>query len=197
VEIDMKSIFIFAGPNGSGKSTVVDDYISSKLCPENYICPDNFVAAEDKDKLEPYIAAMQMAEAIRYQEVALGHSFCFETVLSNAEKINFIRYAKRQGYEIHIIYITTSSPEINIARVKERVEQGGHDVPTDKIISRYEKSMQLMFDVISESDTARIYDNSDTEPVLVCAKFENRLSIIENPPGWMDKYILSKLKKQG
>jgi predicted ABC-type ATPase len=192
----MKAIFIFAGPNGSGKSTVVDDFISSKRCPENYICPDNFVATEDKDKREPYVAAMQMAEAIRYQEVALGHSFSFETVLSNAEKINFIRYAKRQGYEIHTIFITTRSPEINIARVKERVKQGGHDVPTEKIISRYEKSMQLMFDLVSESDSARIYDNSDTEPVLVCAKVENQLGIIENPPEWIEKYILSTLKKQ-
>jgi predicted ABC-type ATPase len=191
----MKILFIFAGPNGSGKSTIVQSYIKAGHCAENFICPDNLVAPEDKDKTEPYIAAMQKAEAARYQEIALGNSFSFETVLSNPEKLDFIRYAKRQGYLIFTTYVTTASTEINIARVKERVKQGGHDVPTDKIISRYERSMELMFDVIGESDMVEIFDNSGEKPICVAAStLGGNLLINENPPDWVRKYIISKVR---
>jgi predicted ABC-type ATPase len=188
----MKKICIFAGPNGSGISTIVKNYIAESNCPELFICPDNFVAPEDKDKYEPYILAMQKAEAVRYQEIAVGHSFSFETVLSTEEKLGFIRYAKRQGYKIHTIYITTKTPEINIERVKQRVLQGGHDVPVDKIISRYEKSMQLMFDVIGESDTVEFFDNSGTEPIWIGIKINNGISNMINPPEWFKEYVIDK-----
>jgi predicted ABC-type ATPase len=191
----MKQIFIFAGPNGSGKSTIVDLFVDSGRCAKNFICPDNFIVLEDKehDETAAYIAAMQKAEAARYQQIALSESFSFETVLSTASKLDFICYAKRQGYKIHVVYITTSSPEINIARVKDRVKHGGHDVPRDKIISRYEKSMQLMYDVVSEADTAEFYDNSGTYPVFVAEKIENKnLRVAKNPPEWFRKYIISK-----
>jgi predicted ABC-type ATPase len=189
----MKTMTIFAGPNGSGKSTTVNYYIDSGRCPGKYICPDNFVAVEDRNKPEAYIKAMQDAETARHQEIALGNSFSFETVLSTVSKLEFIRHAKRQGYKIHVVYITTSSPEINIARVKDRVKHGGHDVPHDKIISRYEKSMQLMFDVVSESDTAEFYDNSGFEPLFIAEKTENNtLRVAQNPPEWFKKYFITK-----
>jgi predicted ABC-type ATPase len=192
----MKQIFIFAGPNGSGKSTIVKEFIQSGRCAKNFICPDNFIVLEDKEKDETaaYIAAMQKAEAARYQQIALSESFSFETVLSTASKLDFIRYAKRQGYKIHTVYITTNSPEINIARVRNRVLHGGHDVPREKIMSRYEKTMQLMFDVVSESDTAEFYDNSDNEPFRVAAKDEDgELDYINNPPDWFKKYLINKI----
>ncbi|MDR0944052.1 MAG: hypothetical protein LBM41_05920 [Ruminococcus sp.] len=189
----MKTMTIFAGPNGSGKSTTVNKYLDSGRSPGKYICPDNFVAVEDRGNLEAYVKAMQDAETARHQEIALGHSFSFETVLSTASKLDFIHYAKRQGYKIHVVYITTSSPEINIARVRDRVLHGGHDVPREKIISRYEKSMQLMFDVVSESDTAEFYDNSGSQPVFIAEKIENKnLRVAENPPDWFKKYMISK-----
>ncbi|MDR0987251.1 MAG: hypothetical protein LBL98_06145 [Ruminococcus sp.] len=195
----MKEMFIFAGPNGSGKSTVVNSYIELGLCAKNFICPDNFVAAENKDKFEPYIAAMQKAEAVRYQEVALGNSFSFETVLSTHQKLAFIRYAKLQGYIVHTYYISTESPEININRVKERVLHGGHDVPREKIISRYEKSMQMMFDVAQESDFTDFFDNSTNKHFWVGAKIRDLLFVddLKNAPNWFLNYYLSKEREKG
>jgi predicted ABC-type ATPase len=190
----MKELYIFAGPNGSGKSTIIKATMERLLCPGNFICPDNFVATEDKDKYEPYIAAMQKAEAARYQEIALGNSFTIETVLSTPDKLEFIRYAKRQGYKIYTEYVSTNSPEINIARVKERVKHGGHDVPTDKIISRYERCMQLMFDVICESDNAYLTDNSGDSPLLA-AQWRDGKIFIENHTDWLEKYLISKIQR--
>jgi predicted ABC-type ATPase len=115
-------------------------------------------------------------------------------VFSTIEKLEFIRYARRQGYEIYTTYVTTNSPEINIARVKERVKHGGHDVPQDKIISRYEKSMALMSEVFYESDTVEFYDNSGTSPVYIAKKSpHDELLIFEELPEWFNKYIVSKI----
>lgn len=92
---------------------------------------------------------------------------CIETVLSTQEKIEFILKAKETGYTIHIVYITTISPEINILWVKNRVLQGGHDVPTDKLLSRYHKSLSLLPKLIKLADDILIYDNSSEEPILI------------------------------
>jgi predicted ABC-type ATPase len=186
-----KSLFIFAGPNGSGKSTVIADFINEGKCPAYLICPDNFVATEDKDKYEPYIKAMQKAEAARYMQITLGRSFSMETVLSTAAKLEFIKYAKQQGYRIYTIYVTTSDTAINIERVKIRVAHGGHDVPTDKILSRYSKSLELMYDAANESDAVYFFDNSNEKPVLVAVKSNSQMRVIEETE-WLRKYILSK-----
>lgn len=191
-----KQLFVFAGPNGSGKSTIVKNAVESEQCPAKFICPDNLVSSEDMDNPEAYLKAMQKAEAIRFLEIAQGNSFSFETVLSTKSKLDFIRYAKFNGYYVHVIYVTTENPEINIKRVKKRVEQGGHDVPEDKILSRYEKSMELMFDVICESDAADIYDNSGDKPELSGAKIDGVLCIRRNPPEWLKRYLISKAESQ-
>ena len=82
-----KRMVVFAGPNGSGKSTVVDTARAIGQCPKNFICPDNFVAPEDKENVDAYITAMQKAESVRYNQIALGNSFSFETVLSTVNKL--------------------------------------------------------------------------------------------------------------
>ena len=191
-----KKLFIFAGPNGSGKSTIVANALELRQCPIKFICPDNLVPPEDKDNAEAYLKAMREAEALRLLEIAQGNSFSFETVLSRPDKLDFINYAKFHGYYVHVVYVTTHNSEINISRVKIRVEQGGHDVPKDKIISRYEKSMELMFDVICAAHAADVYDNSGIEPEVVAGKRSGVFIIRTNPPEWLKKYLLSKNQAQ-
>jgi predicted ABC-type ATPase len=188
-----KVIYVFAGPNGSGKSTIVDKFLDGSICPSHIICPDNFVAPEDKDKLEPYIEAMQKAEAERYLEISVGRSYSMETVLSTTSKRDFIKYAKQQGYKIVTIYVTTADPNINVERVQLRVSQGGHDVPRDKIFSRYEKSLDLMYEVACESDLTFFFDNSGSAPTIVASKIGSVI-FSNNPCDWFGKYIITKAK---
>ncbi|MDV0447027.1 hypothetical protein MsAg5_08970 [Methanosarcinaceae archaeon Ag5] len=187
-----KEMFVFAGPNGSGKSTVIENHLENKQCPEIYICPDQLVSREDKYNPAAYLEAMKMAEDFRHQALEAGVSFTFETVFSTADKLDFLRTAKTFGYRITTIYITTSDPQINLNRIAERVKMGGHDVPKDKVLARYEKSMTLMPEVILLSDMAKVYDNSSNCPVEVfekddCGNFFllNR----EQRHSWVDKYI--------
>jgi predicted ABC-type ATPase len=192
-----KRMLVFAGPNGSGKSTVINTAIELGQCPGRYICPDNLVAPENKEIKEAYEAAMRDAEGARYSEIAQGNSFTFETVLSTPSKLEFIRYAKMQGYLVHVVYVTTENPGINMKRVKVRVEHGGHDVPVDKILSRYEKSMALMFDVVCEAHSADIYDNSGDTPRLVAAMINGCICVAAGHPDWVETRLLSKAREKG
>ena len=90
-------------------------------------------------------------------------NFCFETVLSTERYLNMLRYAKNQGYFIKAYFVLTSDPIINVMRVAARVATGGHDVPEDKIISRYYKSLDLLKELIDTVDICHVYDNSTDE----------------------------------
>lgn len=154
-----KTIFVFAGPNGSGKSSVIDAYLSQGICPLPYICPDEIVKKAKKteprkSEYDLYMKAMTLVDSMRKEYVISGQSFTFETVFSNMEKLKFLRFAKAHGFHIVVTYATTSDPSINIRRVRRRVSEGGHDVPEDKIKSRYERSMALMAEVVAFADEA-------------------------------------------
>ncbi|WP_338097003.1 AAA family ATPase [Methanolapillus ohkumae] len=189
-----KELFVFAGPNGSGKSTVIENHLVNKMCPEVYICPDHLVAPEKKNDLAAYVEAMKQAETLRFKALEEEKSFTFETVFSTKDKLDFLMTAKRLGYHITTIYITTSDPQINLNRIAERVKNGGHDVPSDKVLSRYEKTMRLMPEVLLKSDMAKVYDNSSSCPVLVFEKEECGDFLLlnrEQRHSWVNKYITS------
>lgn len=153
-------IVVFAGPNGSGKSTM-----TAMLRPVDmkYINADDIQYALGCDTLE----ASTVAERRREECVANREDFCFETVLSTERNLNLLRRAKDAGYFIRCYYILTADPQINVARVASRVESGGHDVPKDKIISRYNKALALVKDVVDVSDVCHIYDNSNDRPYRI------------------------------
>ncbi len=73
--------------------------------------------------------------------------------------------AKERGYFIRCYYILTADPLINVYRVKSRVAAGGHDVPKDKIISRYDKALDLVKELLKICDICHIYDNSAEVPI--------------------------------
>jgi predicted ABC-type ATPase len=196
--IDSKEIWVFAGPNGSGKSSTYNLYYGLGI-PDNYITPDNIVAVDDRDNKQKYIEAMIKAEELRNEAVQRGVSFTFETVFSRGDKLQFLKDAHKVGYHITVIYITTSDYNINIRRVEQRIKSGGHNVPKDKIISRYEKSMRLLPDIIDVADVIKVYDNS-TKSILVFEKTHDSKVILHNREQrhkWVDHYITEPLKAKG
>ncbi len=87
-------------------------------------------------------------------------SFSFETVMSSPDKVALLAAAQRLGYRTYLYYVATNDPSINVARVSYRVSQGGHDVPEEKIINRYYRSLSLLLDAIRHTDRAYLFDNS-------------------------------------
>lgn len=155
-------VVVFAGPNGSGKSTITEllkppmDYINADEIKKNIKCSD--------------LAAAQLAEKQREEHIEQKSEFCFETVLSTCRNIELLKKAKEKGYFIRCYYVLTADPMINVWRVKSRVESGGHDVPEEKIIQRYDRALELIKDLVQICDVCHIYDNSGSRPFRIFKK---------------------------
>jgi predicted ABC-type ATPase len=100
------------------------------------------------------------ADFLRHKLIEAGTSFTFETVMSSPDKIALLQKARQRGYRTYLYYVATEDPIINISRVRHRVKMGGHPVPEDKIVSRYERSLDLLVEAIRHTNRAYIFDNS-------------------------------------
>jgi predicted ABC-type ATPase len=161
--MERPKLLIIAGPNGTGKTTVTSRILRHEWV-ENceYINPD-FIARDkfgDWNSKEMVLKAVQFAEKQREKCLENSKSLIFETVLSASDKIDFIQRAKQQNYFIRLFFIGTDNPQINSLRIAQRVMQGGHDVPIQKIISRYYKSIANCILLSKIVDRLYVYDNS-------------------------------------
>lgn len=185
------TLYVFAGPNGSGKSTVIKDYIAFYgLDDVEYICPDIYAATlfgAIQDIIERYKKAMDFAAYKRERLLKEQKSMIVETVLSRSDKLDFVQAAKQAGYRVISVFVGTSSPAINIARVQKRVSEGGHDVPEEKIRSRYVRSMENLPLLEECSDELYVYDNSGARPVLALSVIDGEMFMTTNMPDWVEK----------
>ncbi|MBQ7264654.1 MAG: zeta toxin family protein [Firmicutes bacterium] len=172
-KILLPEVIVFAGPNGSGKSTVtkmaktIGVYINADDIKKANLCSD--------------LEAAQKAEELRETAIRKKTDFTFETVLSTERNIKLLLKAKENGYFIRGIYVLTSDPNINVARVNVRELLGGHGVPEDKIKSRYKKALLLIPKLVEICDILHIYDNTK-EPFRI---FKKRKDIYYR---WSNKY---------
>lgn len=116
--------------------------------------------------MNSYLASV-LTDFVRHKLLAAGVSFTFETVMSSQDKVAFLCKAKQAGYRTYLYYIATEDPDINVSRVAHRVATGGHDVPRDKIVARYARSIALLREAIRCTDRTYIFDNSGDERVWV------------------------------
>jgi predicted ABC-type ATPase len=107
------------------------------------------------------------ADFIRQKLLDAGVTFTFETVMSHPDKVAFLKKAQERGFRTYLYYVATEDPEINISRVENRVESGGHPVPREKIVERYYRSLNLLADAVQYTNRAYIFDNSYHEKVWV------------------------------
>ncbi len=181
IEEKMPEIVVFAGPNGSGKSTFTEllkppmDYINADEIKKFLKCSD--------------LEAAQIAEKQREEHLERMEEFCFETVLSTDRNLRMIQRAKEKGYFIRCYYILTADPMINVLRVKTRVEAGGHDVPEEKIIKRYDKALALVKELIVFCDICHIYDNSEMEPFRIFKKRKSQMYYDECEDWYLENII--------
>jgi len=115
----------------------------------------------------------------RYESISNKEDFTFETVLSSNYKLDILKKAKDSGYFIKCVFVLTTDPQINVARVKARVEAGGHNVDSDKIISRYYKSLNNIKHLMEICDILHVYDNTET-PVRIIRKHKEDITIFPN-----------------
>jgi predicted ABC-type ATPase len=144
-------------------------------------------------RINSYFASVA-ADFIRRKLLAEKKSFTFETVMSSPDKVEILRKAQENGYRTYLYYVATEDPEINISRIDYRVSVGGHSVPKDKIVSRYQRSLDLLVEATGYANRAFIFDNSTHEQIWLAeitdgTKLDMKTTIL---PNWFKNALLYK-----
>jgi predicted ABC-type ATPase len=143
--------------------------------------------------------AQLVADFIRRKLLKERKKFSFETVFSHPSKVDFMREAVNAGYKVYLYFVSTESPDINVFRVKARTMKGGHDVPEYKIRSRYDRSMNFMFEASLVAHRSYFFDNSSAkkDPKVVAQVEKSGLmpsvQTYGERPNWFIKYFSIKL----
>ena len=191
----MKPQLVFlAGPNGAGKSTFYDAFLSTSPLP--FLNADVIEARTGITSVE----VARMLDAMRDELVAQGASFITETVFSDpaGAKLAFLKRAVDAGYDVTLIYIGVD-PQLLEKRVDQRVAAGGHDVPRDRIASRFERSLANLKTAIDYMPLVKIYDNSSVdEPYRLVATFEGgkQTLIADRIPKWLKPALRTSPKSR-
>lgn len=151
-------LWLLAGPNGAGKSTYAPNLAADV---EGTVQPDELV-----DKFSPLSSESRAFQAGRRavrrtaELLEQRRSFAIETTLSGRRHIKLIERVRSDGWSVGVVYIGLGSPELAIERVRERVSQGGHDVPAADVRRRYGRSLGNLARVFKLVDRVIILDNS-------------------------------------
>jgi predicted ABC-type ATPase len=183
--LDKRPVIVaIAGPNGAGKTTFFHSHLREAGL--------RFINADDIARelgISAYEAA-QIAGALRHELVRQRESFVFETVFSDpvGEKLGFLVDAATSGYNVVLCFIGIADPETSEARVAMRVSQGGHDVPSEKLASRFRRTIKNLKAAIQILPIVLIFDNDNlADPFRRLAEFRNGkpLTLSEPIPEWL------------
>lgn len=154
---DRPIIVALAGSNGAGKTTFFESHLADIGL--RFVNADELAA---ELKLGPYEAA-EAADAIRRALITRRESFIFETVLSDpvGEKVQFLADTAADGYQVVSIFIRLADVETSIQRVSMRVSQGGHDIPDEKLMSRFARTLDNLQRAVKQLPHVLVYDNSE------------------------------------
>jgi predicted ABC-type ATPase len=177
-------VVALAGPNGAGKTT----FYAANLAPAGLrlVNADVLAAELGVSAYEAAAAAGKVREAL----VDQNESFVFETVFSDpvGDKRAFLQKAAAAGYTVVLVFIGLSSAELSEERVAMRVLQGGHDVPSEKLHSRFGRTRENLRHAIREVPHVLVYDNSDlNHPFRKVAEFDHgkAVEVSEPLPAWL------------
>ena len=162
-------IIILAGPNGAGKTTFARSFLPVEAQLTRFINADLIAAG-----ISPFAPEMAAVKAGRLmlaeirQCVRHGESFAFETTLAGLGYLRHVRQWRLQGYHVSLFFLTLPNAETAIARVAERVRQGGHSIPEPVIRRRFSAGWRNFESAYKAAvDDWAVYDNSGNMPVLM------------------------------
>jgi predicted ABC-type ATPase len=183
--LDQRPVLVaLAGPNGAGKTTFYHAHL--KPAGLRFLNADEVARNLEIDSYE----AAKVVTQLRLELVRQRESFVFETVFSDpvGDKLAFLKQTAEAGYKVVLCFIGVAGPETSEQRVAMRVSQGGHDVPSEKLVSRYPRTLANLKAALRELPHVLIFDNDDlTVPFRRAAIIEaGRLVWSATPvPKWL------------
>ncbi|MBV8546525.1 MAG: AAA family ATPase [Acidobacteria bacterium] len=164
-----KKIVIIAGPHGAGKTTFAQEFLPFEAGCPLFINADLIAAGLspfDPDAAAFRAGRLMLAEIDR--NTAAGENFAFETTLSGHTYARRISKWRASGYTVKLVFLSLPTAEDAIARVARRVQDGGHNVPTDVIVRRFASGLRNFLDIYRHRvDYWQWIDNSDSKGTLL------------------------------
>jgi hypothetical protein len=193
---DSKKAIIFAGINGAGKSTFynmsqdIPDFKETIRINTDEIVREIGDWRNDADQMK----AGKIGIKLRNEAIRQGKSFNEETTLCGKTIIKLFEKLKENGYKIDLYidlyYVGLKNSDIALERIKNRVANGGHDIPAEKVRKRYEESRNNLEKVIPLCDSVSVFDNSESFRRLATIKEGKLIQKADKVPFWFN----SKLK---
>jgi len=141
--------YIIAGANGAGKTTFALNYLPKIVSCRNFINVDEIARGVSPLNIEAgQLHASRIFLELMHQKIALREDFAFETTLSGKSWLHRIRQMRNDGWKVVLYYLYIPAVAISKLRVKQRVEQGGHDIPIADLERRYFRSIANLLEYI-------------------------------------------------
>ena len=172
---DEKTFYLIGGPNGSGKTTLTQSIIKTNKV--EVLNLDNIAAKKNLSSID---AARQLLKEDLPRVLSSGHSFVLESTLSGTYDTRIIKMAHNLEYKVVFNFVFLDSVEQNIERIKQRVAQGGHDVPIGDVRRRYEKSLHNFRKIapMAEVDEWTLfYNGGNGEPQRVASSMNRIITV--------------------
>lgn len=155
-------LHVIAGPNGAGKSSLYNATIK-RLTAAEFVNPDILamerLGAHALTQREAELG-QQLADERRAALMRAGESLVTESTFSHHSKLDLVQSAIDRGYRVVVYHVSVDSPDLAVARVQARRENGGHPVAEDRIRGRYERNGEIIRQAVLMADYAFVFDNS-------------------------------------
>jgi predicted ABC-type ATPase len=181
----MRNLYIIAGPNGAGKTVA-----SYTILPEIFNVKEFVNADEIARGISPFNsdkvgikAGRLLVHRVR-ELLKENETFAVETTLATRSYVKLIEKAKKQGYEIILLFMSLNAKELAIKRVKTRVEEGGHNIALEVIQRRFRSGLKNLVDIyIPIVDRWILVDNSGEEFHIIAQGDQSEL-VVKNEQSW-------------
>jgi len=160
---------VIAGPNGAGKTTFAREFLPKEAQIAHFVNAD--LIAAGLSPLAPELAAIAAGRTLLHEldRLALEQKdFAFESTLAGSTYARRLSAWRSRGYRIEMIFLRLSSPSLALRRIAMRVRQGGHAVPREDVLRRFDRGWENFVALYRPlADAWAVYDNSGVTPKLL------------------------------
>ncbi len=175
-------LYIIAGPNGAGKTTFAKEFLPHYAKCENFVNAD--LIAQGLSPFAPEVAGLKAGRLLLKQIDEFAHrraDFAFETTLAGVTYVSLLRALKVQGYRIQLFFLWIPTVEMALARIADRVQRGGHQIPEPVVRRRFHKGIDHLFRLYRPLlDSWILFDNSETVPRMIVHEELGELQVFDD-----------------
>ena len=175
-----KNVYIIAGPNGSGKTTFAKTFLPEYAECDKFINAD--LIAQGLSPFSPSQVSIKSGRLVLEQikeYLESGVDFGFETTMSGVTYLKYFRILEKKGYKINIFFLWIPSSQLAVVRIKDRVAQGGHNVPIEDVKRRFGRSINKFFkEYRLLADKWILFNNAGTTPKIIARKQNAHIEVV-------------------